>query len=55
MENRLESCTIYVITNTANNKKYIGQTWKTIQKRWQQHCTDEKNCIKYGKRVWMEV
>lgn len=28
---------IYCITNCINNKKYIGQTSKTIKDRWQQH------------------
>ncbi len=28
---------IYKITNDINNKVYIGQTIKTIQKRWKQH------------------
>ena len=29
---------IYKITNTVNNKIYIGQTRYTIQKRWAEHC-----------------
>lgn len=29
---------IYKITNTINNKIYIGQTRYTIQKRWIEHC-----------------
>lgn len=28
---------IYKITNTLNNKIYIGQTVKTVQKRFTQH------------------
>lgn len=28
---------IYKITNTINNKCYIGQTSKTIEKRWREH------------------
>lgn len=28
---------IYKITNTLNNKSYIGQTIKTVEKRFQQH------------------
>ena len=31
---------IYKITNKINNKIYIGQTTKTINLRWQRHCTD---------------
>lgn len=30
---------IYKITNTINNKIYIGQTRYTIQKRWTEHCS----------------
>ncbi len=29
---------IYCITNTENNKKYIGQTSRTIQRRFNEHC-----------------
>ena len=28
---------IYQITNLTNNKKYIGQTSRTISKRWSEH------------------
>lgn len=35
---------IYKITNKINDKVYIGQTSKTIKKRWQQHkCNSSKN------------
>lgn len=34
---------IYKITNKINNKIYIGQTTKTINLRWQRHCTDALN------------
>lgn len=30
--------TIYLITNSINDKKYVGQTIKTIQERWARHC-----------------
>ena len=44
--------TIYVITNVVNNKKYIGQTWKTIQKRWRQHYSPhEKSCLKLNRAI----
>jgi group I intron endonuclease len=50
-------CSIYKITNTINNKGYVGQTWKTIQKRFQEHKRPAyKGCIhlhnalnKYGR------
>ena len=28
---------IYKITNTINNKVYIGQTTQTVETRWKQH------------------
>lgn len=28
---------IYIVTNLKNDKKYIGQTMRTIQNRWEQH------------------
>lgn len=28
---------IYKITNQINNKVYIGQTSRTIEKRWKDH------------------
>lgn len=31
---------IYKVTNKINNKIYIGQTTKTIEKRWKRHCDD---------------
>lgn len=29
---------IYIITNSINDKVYIGQTIQTLQERWQGHC-----------------
>ena len=51
---------IYKITNTINNKIYIGQTIQSLQNRWKRHCSnkgtiDELNMVikkailKYGK------
>lgn len=34
---------IYKITNTVNDKIYIGQTSKSVQKRWVNHVTCSKN------------
>ena len=31
---------IYCITNSINNKKYIGKTVKTIEERFKQHCSE---------------
>ena len=53
---------IYKITNTVNNKVYIGQTIRPIQKRFQRHLNDAINhnidthfaraIRKYGVDVW---
>lgn len=46
---------IYKITNTVNNKSYIGQTRQSIQFRWNQHTSKKDNTYfhnaiqKYGK------
>ena len=46
---------IYKITNTVNNKSYIGQTRQSIQFRWNQHISKKDNTYfhnaiqKYGK------
>ena len=37
---------IYLITNTVNNKRYIGKTSKTIEERWYQHCKNAEYGIK---------
>lgn len=29
---------IYLITNKISNKKYVGQTVQTLEKRWKRHC-----------------
>lgn len=29
---------IYIITNSVNDKVYIGQTIQTLEKRWEGHC-----------------
>lgn len=33
---------IYLVTNNINGKQYIGQTNRTIQKRWRQHSLEYK-------------
>lgn len=40
---------IYCITNIINNKKYVGKTVSTIEKRWKEHCHDSKK-LKLEKR-----
>ena len=34
---------VYLITNTINGKRYVGQTKRTLHERWWQH-THQKNC-----------
>jgi len=41
---------IYCITNTINNKKYIGKTLKSVEERWKEHLIDYKR-IKCEKRA----
>src|ERR1035437_9726848 len=49
------SCIIYVITNSINDKVYVGQTWQSIKDRWDSSrgykgCHHFYNVIKkYGK------
>lgn len=50
---------IYKITNIITNKSYIGQTIRTVDKRWKEHCRDKRktnyfaNSIrKYGIECW---
>jgi hypothetical protein len=34
---------VYCITNTVNGKKYIGMTSRTIDQRWESHCSSARN------------
>jgi group I intron endonuclease len=38
---------VYSILNLNNNKRYIGKTKFTIEKRWSNHCAYAKNNSKY--------
>lgn len=47
---------IYKITNMLNGKIYIGQTTRTLEQRWREHCSTCSGCTylhnaitKYGK------
>lgn len=50
---------VYLITNTVNGKRYIGQTKQTLQKRWimhvnKNHCRYLYNAIhKYGRENFL--
>lgn len=35
---------IYCITNSANGKRYVGQTIQSIETRWRQHCSLQGKC-----------
>jgi group I intron endonuclease len=45
---------VYLITNTINGKRYVGQTKRTLVRRWAQHCKSTGCCAlnsairKYG-------
>ncbi len=36
---------IYLIKNNVNGKLYIGQTDRTLEKRWEEHCKPYNSCI----------
>jgi group I intron endonuclease len=39
--------TIYLVTNTIDGKRYIGQTRQSLAKRWGQHCLPDKRSKRY--------
>jgi group I intron endonuclease len=44
---RHDYCSIYLITNTINNKKYVGQTWYSIEQRLVRHSKQNKRGCPY--------
>lgn len=55
---------VYKITNTVNNKVYIGITARTLEKRWRYHCNSahsendryvfHRAIIKYGENAFVK-
>lgn len=39
--------TIYLITNTLNGDRYVGQTRSSLRRRWSGHCTDDRRGKRY--------
>lgn len=40
---------IYKITNIIDGKIYIGQTKKTVERRWREHCNDARSNRAHGR------
>lgn len=38
---------VYCITNLINSKKYIGMTSRTLEERWNSHCSSARNGSKF--------
>lgn len=50
---------IYLVTNTINGKRYVGQTTDSVGRRWAHHCSKTSRCkalyaaiIKHGKNAF---
>ena len=37
---------VYLVTNTVNGKRYVGQTVRTLKQRWKEHIRDSKDISK---------
>jgi group I intron endonuclease len=46
-------CSIYVIKNSVNNKVYVGQTWRSIERRFQVHLQNStaNHCLKLRRAI----
>ena len=38
---------IYLVSNNINNKKYIGQTKRTVEERWSDHLSKLQSDVNY--------
>ena len=45
---------IYVITNLVNGKQYVGQTSRSIEVRFEEHCYDNRSTSSIHKaiKIW---
>jgi group I intron endonuclease len=46
-------CSIYVIKNSVNDKVYVGQTWRSIERRFQVHLQNStaNHCLKLRRAI----
>jgi group I intron endonuclease len=46
-------CSIYVIKNSVNDKIYVGQTWRSIERRFQVHVQNStaNHCVKLRRAI----
>lgn len=42
----METGKIYKISNNFDEKLYIGQTWRDLEKRFKRHCRSDSGCLK---------
>ena len=42
----MQSCSIYVIENLENGKGYVGQTTRSVEQRFKEHCKSFSGCLK---------
>ena len=42
---------IYKITNLLNGKVYVGQTIRTLEERWKDHCVPSNKCLALARAI----
>lgn len=42
---------VYLVTNTKNGKKYVGQTTSSLAHRWSQHCCPGSTCYYLSRAI----